>query len=55
MLLPFAWLGHLVRMDQGQMVKNYLMGNWEEGGGQADPDRWPDDVEAGLRTMGIKR
>jgi hypothetical protein len=25
-----AWLGHLIRMDQGQMVKNYFMANWEE-------------------------
>jgi hypothetical protein len=33
-----TWLGHLIRMNQGQMVKNYFMENQGEGGGQADPD-----------------
>jgi hypothetical protein len=31
-----AWLGHLIRMDQGQMVKQLFDGKSEEG--QADPD-----------------
>jgi hypothetical protein len=33
-----AWLIHLIRMDQGQRVKNYLMGNREEEEGQTDAD-----------------
>jgi hypothetical protein len=32
-----AWVGQLIRADQGQSLKNYLMGNREEEG-QADPD-----------------
>jgi hypothetical protein len=31
-------LGHLIKMDLGQMVKQLFMENWEKGGGQADPD-----------------
>jgi hypothetical protein len=37
------------------MVKNYLMENREEEGGQAVRLRWLDDVEADLRTMGVRR
>jgi hypothetical protein len=51
-----AWLGHLIRMDQRQMVKKLFDG---KPGGRRRTGRprlrWLDDVEADLRTMGIKR
>jgi hypothetical protein len=50
-----AWLGHLIRMDQGQMVKQLPDGKL---GGRRMTGRprlrWLDDVEADLTTIGIK-
>jgi hypothetical protein len=47
-----AWLGHLIRMDQGQMVTQVFDG--KPGGRWADRPRlrWLDGVGADLRTMG---
>jgi hypothetical protein len=51
-----TWLGHLIRIDQGQMVRKLFDG---KPGGRRRPGRprlrWLDDVEADLSTMGIKR
>jgi hypothetical protein len=51
-----VWLGHLIRMDHGQMVKQLFD---EKQGGRRRTGRprlrWLDDVEAYLRTMGTKR
>jgi hypothetical protein len=49
-----AWLGHLIRMDQGQMVKKLLDGKLAGRTGRPRL-RWLDNVEADLRTIGIKR
>jgi hypothetical protein len=52
--MRIAWLGHLNRIDQGQMVKKLYDG--KPGGRTGRPRlRWLDNVEADLRTMGIKR
>jgi hypothetical protein len=46
-----AWLGHLIIMAQGRMVKKLF-----DGRRTGTPRlRWLDDVEADLRTMGITR
>jgi hypothetical protein len=47
-----AWLGHLIRIDQGQVVKKLFDGKL---GGRRTGRPRLDDVEADLRTMGIKR
>jgi hypothetical protein len=51
-----AWLGHVIRMDQGQMIKQIFDG---KAGGRRRTGRprlrWLDGVEADLRKMGIKR
>jgi hypothetical protein len=49
-----AWLGHLIRMEQGQMVTQVFDG--KPGGRTGRPRlRWLDGVEADLRTMGRER
>jgi hypothetical protein len=52
--MRLAWLGHLFRMDQGQMVKQLFDGKL---GGRTDRPRlrWLDDAEADLRTLDIDR
>jgi hypothetical protein len=49
-------MGHLIKMDQGQMVKKLFGG---KPGGRRRTGRhrlrWLDVVDADLRTMGIKR
>jgi hypothetical protein len=51
-----TWLGHLIRMNQGQMVKKLFHG---KPGGRVRTGRprlrWLNDVDADLRTMCIKR
>jgi hypothetical protein len=51
-----VWLGHLIIMDQRQIVKKLFDG---KPGGRKRTDRprlrWLEDTEAVLRTMGINR
>jgi hypothetical protein len=49
-----AWLGHLIRMDQGQMVKQLFDGKPEGRRTGRLRLRWLNDVEAKLRTMCVK-
>jgi hypothetical protein len=50
-----AWLVHLIRMDQGQMVRKLFDGKLGGRWTGRPRLRWLDDVEADLRTTGMKR
>jgi hypothetical protein len=51
-----GWLGHVIRMEDRQMVKKLFKENPGGSRRQGRPRlRWIDDVEADLRAMGLRR
>ena len=50
-----AWLGHVMRMDGGRMLRRIL--EWKPMGRrfrERPRKRWIDDVEEDIQTMGIR-
>jgi hypothetical protein len=50
------WLGHIIRMEDTRIPKMILNTNPEDRRGVGRPKlRWLDDVEADIKTLGVKR
>jgi len=50
------WLGHVVRMNETRCAKKIFEGKLEGRRGRGRPRlRWINDVEDGLRNLGVKR